>query len=115
MIDRVRELAVEQPQLLQRAAVVVGVEGARRQRRVAVELGLHVDGVAADHEVALGEAGDHRHVAGAVAGREGEPDRAVAEEVEGAAEAGVGVDAGAVEVDRAVVEGVVEVGCAGSR
>ena len=35
---------------------------------------------------------DHRHVAGAVAGGVGEADRAVAEEVEGAAEAGVGVD-----------------------
>ena len=49
---------------------------------------------------------------GAVAGGEGEADRAVAEEVEGAAEAGVGVDPAAVEVDRAVVEGVVEVGAA---
>ena len=38
--DRVRVLALEQLQLLQRAAVVVGVEGARRQRRVAVELAL---------------------------------------------------------------------------
>ena len=38
--DRVGVLAPEQLQLLQRAAVVVGVEGARRQRRVAVELGL---------------------------------------------------------------------------
>ena len=59
-----------------------------------------------------GEAGDHRHVAGAVAGRVGEADRAVAEEVEGAAEGRVGVDPAAVEVDRAVVEGVVEVGAA---
>ena len=44
-----------------------------------------------------------------VPGGEGEPDRAVAEEVVGAAEARVGVDLAAVEVDRAVVEGVVEV------
>ena len=88
------------------------VEGPRRQRRVAVELGLHVGGVAADHEVALAEVGDHRHVAGAVARRVGESDRAVAEEVEAAAEGGVGVDPAAVEVDRAVVEGVVEVGAA---
>src|SRR5207344_767418 len=45
--DRVRVLALEQLQLLQRAAEVVGVVGARRQRRVALELGSGVGGVAA--------------------------------------------------------------------
>ena len=107
--DRVGEFAGEELQLLQGAAVVVGVGGARRQRRVAAQLGLHVGGVAADHEVALLEAGDHRDVAGRVPGRVGEPDRAVAEEVEGAPEGRVGVDLAAVEVDRPVVEGVVVV------
>jgi hypothetical protein len=51
-------------------------------------------------------------VAGAVSWRIDEMDGAVAEEVEGAAEAGVGVDVVAVEVDGAVLEGVVEVGAA---
>ena len=51
--DRVRVLAAEQPQLLQRAPVVVGVEGARRERRGAGQLPGGVGGVAADHEVAL--------------------------------------------------------------
>src|SRR5215203_6843213 len=100
---RVGELTVEEPQLLQGAAQVVGVVGARRSGFGAVELALDVEGVAADHEVALGEPRDHRHVAGAVAGGIGEVDGVVPEEVEGAAEAGVGVDAGAVEVEAAVV------------
>jgi hypothetical protein len=43
-------------------------------------------------------------VAGAVSWRIDEMDGAVAEEVEGAAEAGVGVDVVAVEVDGAVFE-----------
>src|SRR4029077_16954244 len=101
--DRLREFAAEKLQLLQRAAVVVSVEGAGGGRGGGVGRGLGVGGGAARHEVALGEVGDHRHVAGAVAGRVGKPDRAVAEEVEAASEAGVGVDSAAVEVDRAVV------------
>ena len=74
------------------------------------ELAERVEGVAADDEVAVGEAGDHGLVPGAVAGGVGEPDRPVPEEVEGAAEGGIGADVAPVEVDRAIVECVVEVG-----
>jgi hypothetical protein len=55
-------------------------------------LAHHVHRVPADDEVVLGEVGNDRHVPGAVVRGVGEADGAVAEEVEGAAEAGVGVD-----------------------
>src|SRR6476659_291493 len=54
---RVGELGAEEAQLLQGAAKVVCVGGARRFRQGFVELTEHVHRVAADHEVALGEAG----------------------------------------------------------
>ena len=76
----------------QRAPPLVPVERARRLGRV-LELAERVDGVARDHEVAVAQAADHALVAGGVPGRRGEPDAAVAEEVEGAAEGRVRVDA----------------------
>ena len=83
--------------------------GRGRLGRVA-ELADRVDRVAADHQVAVAKPADHRLVAGAVAGRGGEPDAAVAEQVEGAAEGRVRADALGAVAERAVVEGVVVVG-----
>ncbi len=95
--------AMEERQLLARAAPGVAVEGARRLWCVA-ELTVRVDRVARDHEVALVQTSDHALVARRVPGREGEPNGPVAEQVEGAAEGRVRGDVRALVAERPVVE-----------
>jgi hypothetical protein len=68
-----------------------------------------VGGVADDQHLALGAAQDHRHVAQRVAGREGDADAPVAEQVERAPEPRERADLRVVEVEQPVVEGMVEV------
>src|SRR5215204_7254685 len=101
-------LAVEEAQLLKRAAPKMRV---RRSwlTGATLELANRVDGVARDHEIAVAKPHDHTHVAERMAGGEREADAAVTEQVERAPEGGVGLDVAAVEVDQAVVEGVVVV------
>ena len=101
-------LAVKQLELLEGATPQVWVRGIGLWR-AALELTDGVDRIARDREVALLQAQDHAHVAAGMAGREREADTAVAEEVEGAPEGRIGLDAGTVEVDQAVIEGIVVV------
>src|SRR3954453_16525708 len=99
---------MEQPQLLQRATPEMGVVGAGLSG-AALELANRVDGVAGDHEVTVAKPADAARVPERLPRGERQPAAPVAEEVERAPEAGVGVDAGPVEIDQPVVEGIVVV------
>src|SRR5438874_7358754 len=75
---RLRVLAVEQLELLDRAAPEAAVERARRLGRVA-ELADRVDRVACDHEVAIAQMADDALMPGGVPGRRGQAHAPVAE------------------------------------
>src|SRR3954451_25077772 len=100
-----RVLPVEEPELLDRAPPPPAIEGARGLRGV-VELAARVDGVAGDHEVAVAQVTDDALMPGGVSRCRREAHAAVAEEVEGEPEAGVGVDLFALVSYGAVVERV---------
>jgi hypothetical protein len=105
--DRAGLLALVELDLAQRALEAMLVVHPVGQLRV-LDRAPRVGRVGGEEHLALAQPQDHRQVAGGVPGGGDDPDAAVAEQVERAAEGGVGVRVRGLEVERLPVEGVVE-------